>query len=307
MLAVDGDLDGIETAGPGDAVTAGAEVAGDDAEAGGVLVLIDGVAAAVAVDKDHAGILIVGGDDDLPTHVGGDINLVGNGAFADGRVAGVDDDVGVHLALPGVGGEIEEVDAEIDFAIGGTAVTEGEGNDVAGVVAGVGAVNVGPAAAVALVIFVKDEKVLIGPVGELADTDGPFAWAAPAAGVGLVRMGAVGELGGVVDAVVVRITGGAVDDVAGATQAEAVGAVVERIEAVVNFPAVGHAVLIGVGAEGVGFGDDNLRPAIGLAGAVAGGGVGGEEKIVVDGAGGGGARAVGGARDGQVRIAFQIQ
>ena len=68
---------------------------------------------AIGVDKNGAQILAVGGHDNFPTHIGRDVYLIGDGTLADGGVAGVDDDVGVHFALPGVGSEIHEVDAEV--------------------------------------------------------------------------------------------------------------------------------------------------------------------------------------------------
>ena len=86
----------------------------------------------------------------------------------------------------------------------------------------------------------------MGPIGKFADSDGAFARANPAARVGLVGMGASAQFIRVTDLIIVRISVRAVDDVAGPAQAEAVGAVVERIETVVDLPSVGQTVAVGV-------------------------------------------------------------
>ena len=104
-------------------------------------------------------------------------------------------------------------------------------------------------------------------------------------------MRAIGQFGGVVEAVVVGITVRTIVDVAGAAVAEAVSAVVERIEAVVDFPAIGQSVTVGVGAQRIGLADDDFRPTAGLRSAVAAGRVGGEQRGVIDRAGGGAAEA----------------
>ena len=39
----------------------------------------------------------------------------------------------------------------------------------------------------------------MGPIGKFADADGAFAWANPAAGIGLVGVSASAQFGGVAD------------------------------------------------------------------------------------------------------------
>ena len=90
-----------------------AEGTGDDSETQRIIILTGTIGRAIGVDKNGAQILAVGGHDNFPTHIGRDVHLIGNRALADGRVAGVDDDVGVHFALPGVGSEIHKVDSEV--------------------------------------------------------------------------------------------------------------------------------------------------------------------------------------------------
>ena len=290
VLPVDGNLDGIIATGPGDAVESGAEAARNDAEVGRVLELVDRVIAAVGVDEDRAEVLAIGRDDRLPAHVGGDVDLVGNGALADGGAAHVDDDVGSDLALPSIRREVHEVDAEVNTSVGGAAIAETEGDGVARAVAGIGAVDIGSLAA-ALIVFIEHEQIFVRPISESADGDGPLARPASAASVGLVRVRAVGKFGGVVEVVVVGIARRTVVDVAGAAVAEAVSAVVERIEAVVDLPAFGQSVTVRVDAQRIGLADDDFRPTVGLRGAVAAGCVGGEQRGVIDRAGGGAAEA----------------
>ena len=234
--------------------------------------------------------MAIGRDDRLPAHVGGDVDLVGNGALADGGAAHVDDDVGSDLTLPSIRREVHEVDAEVNTSVGGAAIAEAEGDGVARAVAGIGAVDIGSLAA-ALIVFIEHEQIFVRPIGEAADGDGPLARPASAASVGLVRLRAVGKFGGVVEVVVVGIARRTVVDVAGAAVAEAVSAVVERIEAVVDLPAVGQSVTVRVGAQRIGLANDDFRPTVGLRGAVAAGRVGGEQRGVIDRAGGGAAEA----------------
>ena len=260
MAALDGDLDRIIAAGPGSFVET-AEAARLDATFGhGILELRGGVKGQVAIDKDVAEVLAVDGDDGFPLHVRGDIDLVRHGALAGCGIAGVDDNIGIDLALPRVRGEIHEVDAEVDATVtaggGGTTVAEGEGHDVARVVRVVArAVNVGATAAVAFVVFVEHEKIGVPPLREGADGDRPFAAVAAAAGR-LGRMRAGGQLLRVGEAVAIRIAGRAIVGVAiaGRAGAEAVRPVVERIETVLRLPAIGQTVIVGVGIERVGFG-----------------------------------------------------
>jgi hypothetical protein len=69
-----------------------------------ILELGGGVGGEIAIDEDRTEILPISSDHDLPFHVRRDVDLVWHRAFTCGRVAGVDDDVGIHLALPRIDG-----------------------------------------------------------------------------------------------------------------------------------------------------------------------------------------------------------
>ena len=138
LLALDGDFDRIVATRPRSLV-APAEAARLDATGcHGILSLCRGVQRSVSINEDTAEVLPVNRDDRLPLHIGGDIDLVGDGTLAGVRVAGVDDDVGIHLALPRVRSEVHQVDAEVETAVAAreiAAIAEGEGEDIAGCIA----------------------------------------------------------------------------------------------------------------------------------------------------------------------------
>ena len=249
---------------------------------GGEILADDGgIVGGIGVDVDGAAVGLVDGDDGLPLHFSAGVDLVGEGGFADQRVARVDDDVGVEVALFGEGTEVMEVDAEVEPAVC-AAVAEAEGDDVAGAVeAVVGFVDVGALVVGAVaVVFIEGEEVIACPVGEFvlvgSVADGAVVSRADDDGVArrqdkvvvLQWPGAVGEFGGVVEAIHVGIT---LSTVAAARAAgllggvdvggrivrpgggEVVGAVVQGIESIGGFPAVGQSVAVAVGVERVGF------------------------------------------------------
>jgi len=117
MAALDGDLDGIVAAGPGDFILT-TEAAGLNAALGdGVLEFGGGVLSRIPVDKNRAEILGVGPHDDLPLHVGGDFDFIGHRALAGSGIAAVDDHIGIHFPFPVLVGEVEEIDAEVETAV----------------------------------------------------------------------------------------------------------------------------------------------------------------------------------------------
>ena len=138
----------------------------------------------------------------------------------------------------------------------------------------------------------------MGPIGKFADSDGAFARANPAAGIGLVGMGAGAQFGGVANLIIVRISSGSIIGIAQISSCEVVDAVIERIKIIVHFPSVGQAVAVGVSFLRVGLRDEQLGPTIGLGGACAIRGVGSEQGHVVDRPRCSTASAEGGASDG---------
>ena len=196
--------------------------------------------------------------DGLPAHVGDDINLIGHRALAGVDIPRVDDDVGIDFAFPRLVGQVEEVDAEVDAAVTASGdiapIAEGKCNDIARVVGVIpGAVNIRSRMRAALPVFIEGEKVLVAPVCEFSDGDRTFALPASDDG-GLCGMRSVEKLIQVADSIVVGVAKRPVRDIACSIEAFAEGSVVERVEAILNLPAVGKAVAIGVAIEWIGLG-----------------------------------------------------
>ena len=134
LLALHGDFDRIVAARPGGFVTTSKGASLHAAIIDGILGLRRGVQCGVSIDKNIAEVLAVNGNDCFPLHVGGNVDLIRNGTLARSGVASIDDDVGVHLALPCVRGKIHEVDAEVETSIATreiASIAEGEGEDIA--------------------------------------------------------------------------------------------------------------------------------------------------------------------------------
>ena len=111
--ALDGDFHRIEAARPCGFILTSKASRLDTAFGDRILELGGGVGGEITIDKNGTEILPVSSDHNLPFHVRRDVDLVWHRAFTCGRVAGVDDDVGIHLALPRIDGKIHEVDAEV--------------------------------------------------------------------------------------------------------------------------------------------------------------------------------------------------
>ena len=138
----------------------------------------------------------------------------------------------------------------------------------------------------------------MGPIGKFADSDGAFARANSAAGIGLVGMGASAQFIRVTDLIIVRISGGSILGIAQTSGGKVVDAVIERIKIIIHFPSVGQTIAVGVSLLRVGLRDEQLGPTIELGGACARRGVGGEQGNVVDRPRCSTASAEGGASDG---------
>ena len=134
LLALDGDFDRIVATRPRSLVEPAEAARLDATGRDRILGLRRGVQRSISIDKNIAEVLPVDRNDRFPLHVGGDIDLVGNGTLARAGVAGVDHDVGIHLALPRVRSEVHEVDAEVETAVAAreiAAIAEGERKNVA--------------------------------------------------------------------------------------------------------------------------------------------------------------------------------
>ena len=134
LLALHGDFDGIVATRPRSLIATAEWARLDAAGRHGILGLRRGVERSVSIDENTAEVLPVNSDDRFPLHVGSDIDLVGNGTLARAGVAGVDHDVGIHLALPRVRSEVHEVDAEVETAVAAreiAAIAEGERKNIA--------------------------------------------------------------------------------------------------------------------------------------------------------------------------------
>ena len=134
LLALHGNFDRIVATRPGGFVATSKGASLHAAMIDGILGLRRGVLRTVPVDKDRAEVLAVNGNDRFPLHVGGNVHLVGQCALTGGGAARVDDDVGIHLALPCVRCKIHEVDAEVDAPIATreiASIAEGESEDIA--------------------------------------------------------------------------------------------------------------------------------------------------------------------------------
>ena len=123
------------------------------------------------------------------------------------------------------------------------------------------------------------------PIHKLANTDGALARSAADRGIADIRMGARGQFLFIGEEIVVRIPGGAILRIARPPVGKVVRTIIERIQTVVLFPAVGKGVAVGVADEGIGLGDFQFRPAVGLSGAgrIGGGLIGSKQKGVVYG------------------------
>ena len=255
--ALDGDFHGIIATRPCRFVYSSKSTCFNSTFGDRILELGGRVRRRISIHEDRAEVLSVSGDNNFPFHVSRDVDLVWHRAFAGSGVASVDDDVGIHLTLPGIDREIHEVDAEVHPTITAglhiSPIAERKTDDVARVITAIGAVNIGTLAA-AFIVFVEGKQIGMPPVRESADPDASLA-AAANDHIGLRRMRAAGKFLDVGKAIVVRIPTSAVSGIAiiGSCSAHAVGSVIERIETVLIFPSVGQTIAIAVGLERVRF------------------------------------------------------
>ena len=228
---------------------------------------------------------MIHGDHSFPPVAGLQVDLIRQVVRAVRGVAGVDDDVEVEIPFLGVGGKILEVHAEVEPAVPAAAdiaaVVGIERHDIAGgVISVIGHVDVAQLVVPAVAFVLVDDKTVVRrPIGELL-VRCPEARELAERVAGsysdrpLGRRGARVKLAGVGpvlvlqrvdirirhpalhDLIAVGIAAGAVRGVAvaGRRSAQAVGAVVERVQGVLRFPPIRQAVAVRIGIQRVGLG-----------------------------------------------------
>ena len=131
-MALDGDSDGIKATGPADP---GHSVGGDPPglNRGQGIRAIPRVVLQIRIDKYPGGRIRfgpVGSHHCFPAHIGSKADVLREGTLANGRVAGIHHDIGIHVRQ-GAGLEVKEVDPEVDFSVRGAPVPERKSHNIA--------------------------------------------------------------------------------------------------------------------------------------------------------------------------------